>query len=96
MTVSQVLEVLDELNRIGPSGVHFGQIAVQMGFLDESTRDRLLAAQKECFAPLGELLVESGALSRDEMVTQLKAYLKAKRSHGTRRNEPAVAADASR
>lgn len=80
MSVTQVLDVLHALNRIGPQGVHFGEIALERGYIDEETRDRLLALQRQTFEPLGELLVESGALQRAEMTEMLKAYLKSQKA----------------
>ncbi|MFO1008934.1 MAG: hypothetical protein U1F29_02595 [Planctomycetota bacterium] len=75
MTVDQVLHVLDELNCCGPTGVHFGEIAMRKGFIDESTRDRLLELQRDHFQPLGELLVKQGALSQKRMAQLLKDFI---------------------
>jgi len=75
MTVEQVLAVLDELNRCGPSGTHFGQIAMVKGFIDEATRDRLLDLQRTEYEPLGEVLVKNGALTPKKMASLLKEFI---------------------
>ena len=76
MTVAQVLDVLHALNRVGPTGIRFGEVAVERGHIDRETRDHLLALQRQTFEPLGELLVHTGALSREQMTELLEAYLK--------------------
>lgn len=46
----------------------FGQIAIELGLLDEKKLDRILNLQKERTPPhVGELLVEQGVLTKDQL-----------------------------
>jgi hypothetical protein len=51
----------------------------------------LLALQRQTFEPLGELLVHTGALSREQMTVLLEAYSKRQKtkSRAAQRDHPA-------
>jgi hypothetical protein len=64
MTMAQVFEVLEEQ---ADNPKSFGQLAIAMNFLDEDELGHLLLIQSMQEQPLGDILVEMGCLSREQL-----------------------------
>lgn len=58
------------------TAIRCGELAVERGHIDRDTRDHLRALQRQTFEPLGERLVETGALAREQMTELREAYSK--------------------
>ena len=71
LTVVQVLRVL---NRQVDDRRSFGVHAVELGYIDEATLDRILVDQRTAVPPLGEILVESGSLEPSRLQEMLRLF----------------------
>ena len=60
------------------NGGLFGEIAVELGFINEESIEKLLVLQKEKRNLLGEILVLYGAISKADMEEELKQFLELK------------------
>ncbi len=72
MNSTQVFEVLTE-QKENP-GQRFGVIAVRMGYIKPNDVQELLNKQRSCRRPIGEILVEMGVVTADQLQRELKAY----------------------
>ena len=52
----------------------FGQIALEMGLLNERQVGELVESQNSANAKLGSILVEKGALSQEKLIRALHYY----------------------
>lgn len=68
-----VEQVFDTLNRMPTIGKRFGEVALESGYLTEGDLAELLRLQQQT-RPLGELLVEAGALSAAQLRAALEAF----------------------
>jgi len=55
-------------------GKRFGEIAIELELLTDEDVEHVLKWQRESRPPLGEMLVEVGALARDTMLAELRTY----------------------
>ena len=77
LTVAQVFEILN-LQALAPHEM-FGELCVELGFLSPDEVGHVLQVQQETRPPLGEILVEIGALDADrldELVTEYEESIK--------------------
>ena len=52
----------------------FGEIAIELGYLNEDDVDALLDMQGEKHIKIGEVLVLFGAISREDMESRLQTF----------------------
>ncbi|MCA9217759.1 MAG: hypothetical protein KDB27_32040 [Planctomycetales bacterium] len=82
LSVKQVMRVFtvqaDDLEKA------FGELAIELGFLTEEDLAQLLLEQANSAPQLSEILVETGALTREQMLDELAQY----RSHAHGSNVP--------
>lgn len=67
--VDQVLE-----GQSGKANVRFGDLAVRMGFLQQEDLLDILLEQQDLQRPLGEIILEMGAMTEEQIQGELKAY----------------------
>lgn len=72
LSSQQLSAVLDHQRMEGHG--KFGEIAIELGFLNNETVDKLLAMQKEKHILIGDILVLFGAISKEEMKRELKQF----------------------
>jgi hypothetical protein len=60
------------------NGGLFGEIAIELGFVNRNDIDRLLILQKENRDLLGEILVLHGAISKMDMEEELRQFYELK------------------
>lgn len=71
MTVRQVMDVLR--SQAG-TGLPFGAVAVQLGYLDEPDVEELLALQANTRPKLADILIEQGKLTVEAYLATLDEY----------------------
>lgn len=74
MTMDQVMEVLNVHN----SRDMFGEIAVELGFLQPQDVDEIIEAQRNSRPPIGEILVEMGLIQKKTLAWELKDFHKSR------------------
>ena len=76
-----LLRVRDAFRILNEQGRHpgrlFGEVAVELGLMKPEDVESLLTKQRQERPKLGEVLVEMGALSREQMEAELRVYLRA-------------------
>jgi hypothetical protein len=73
MTMKQVMTVLAEQ---ADTGLRFGEQAVRMGYLETGELTRLLELQRVSRPGLSAILYDMGALTRRQLQTQRRAFLR--------------------
>ena len=68
----QLCDILD-YQRVAGGGL-FGEIAIELGFLNKDDVNVLLKMQNEKHIRIGEVLVLFGAISRENMESELKCF----------------------
>ena len=71
MSISQVFAVLKEQ---ADNPKSFGQIAIAKNYLTEEDLAHLLYLQSHAQQPLGEILVEMGCISREQMEEERRSF----------------------
>ena len=67
----QLCEILDHQRE---KGGLFGEIAIELGFLNKVDVDALLKMQNGSHVRIGEVLVLFGAIRREDMESELKRF----------------------
>ena len=75
LTEQQLSVILDRQREVEAAGL-FGEIAINMKLLSKEQVSKLLEKQKEYDKIIGQILVLSGALSKDEKEKELKLFCK--------------------
>jgi len=78
LTVKQVFAILnikaEKLNNKSEKPKLFGEIAIELGYLDARSVDDLLSIQRKSVTPIGEILIEMGKIDHPTLETMLKRY----------------------
>ncbi len=75
LTEQQLSTIMDHQREVEDAGL-FGEIAINMKFLSKEQVSSLLEKQKEYDHIIGQILVLSGALSKDEKEKELELFYK--------------------
>ncbi len=78
LPLEKVLEILSLQQELGEKRKSFGELAIELGYLDLAQRDELLRRQQRSTAPLAQVVVELGLLDFDLVKPALDEYLNQK------------------
>jgi hypothetical protein len=78
------IHVLHILSNQTKQQKRFGQIALDLGYLDKQQLADLLLEQDDRLRPISEILVAMGAITQSQMQSELKAF----RQHAADKMDP--------
>lgn len=76
LPLEKVLEILTLQQELGEKRKPFGELAIELGYLDAAQREELVRRQQRSTAPLAQVIVELGLLDFDLVKSALEEYLK--------------------